>query len=578
MGTSLLLTADTGVRDAAVANEEALEATACGYVFAQADSRIPLFRAYNPATGGHLFTVYIDEYDDAINDGGYTGEGIACYCYAKAPLYEGSLPLYRGYNPTTDDHFYTLDPGEIYFQFGAYTFEGIACYVSPQPNDGIPLYRLREPSGLHFYTASQDEHDQLIADGFIDEGTVGTVFAHPPDLAALYEAYNPATGAHFYTMDFDERNRATNTGGMKGAGISCFIYRDGVQPAGATQLLRAYSQNQDIHFYTTDPQELATFIDTDGFTAEGVTGWILPQPQNNPPAGAVLLHRLWGDFSQNLLVPAPSYGLDSSSNYVLNNVVGPSCNAIRGLYVRIDIDEDIVCSGNSGATQGFGFQLNANSIGSPVTGWQQYVFSLQGNQLYGIVNNYIINSAYCILQYDPLVQLNDLTLPKGYRLGLFLISDDAANITGVVYQVFDVNGALLKEFVRMLAPLQATKAVGMAPIGSFQMVFVGPAGGESATLSSGAGRFTYIAVSRLRPGPAFPACVNDAVITAEDANSTYGPLPASRGTEFVQTFSVAAAPPKPKKAPRPKHHRHFGMPIWEKVRIAPPLTSARNSS
>jgi Repeat of unknown function (DUF5648) len=545
-----VLTTDPGVVQAAIAYDNAVEVNPCGSVFTSPDGLIPLFRCFNTTTSGHLYTVYIDEYDAAINDGSHFGEEIACYCFAQPQVAISTTAVYRGYNPKTDDHLYTTDPGEIYFQGGAYEFEGIVFYVYSQSASGKPFHRLRDPNGeQHVYTADDTEYGEYIAENFHDEGVLGYVFPNasfPSNIGPLYETYNPNDGSHFYTMGFAERNNATNNLGMKGCGISCYIYRDGAQPAGAIQLFRAYNATTDDHLYTTDSNELSELVAHFGYKSEGVTGWVLPPPAPRPglrpppvfPETAIL-HRLLGEFAGNFLVPSPAAGLASSSNYILNNVIGPTCQAIRGLSVEIDVLEDIVCSAVDHGAKGFSFQLNCQSINSSVTGWQQYVISLWGPSLIGIVNNWINDSNYSLLQYTSLLTIENFTLPKGYKLKMELIEDKDANITGVTYSVFNAAGKRIAHHTRTISTIQYAKYVGVAPIGSFQLVLVGPISAADSTLSSGRGTFTYTSSTPMEAGPVFPACVVGAITTAESANSVYGPMPAQRDRNFVQEFSIS---------------------------------------
>ena len=67
-------------------------------------------------------------------------------------------------------------------------------------------------------------------------------------------------------------------------------------------------------------------------------------------------------------VPAPSGGLESSTNYFIT--AAPSGGTILGLNVVIDITEEIVGS------VGFGFQLNCFSKSGSTTVWQQYVLAI----------------------------------------------------------------------------------------------------------------------------------------------------------------------------------------------------------
>jgi hypothetical protein len=577
MSSSFVLTTDAGVAQAALDNEAAVELTPCGGVFTSAVSPLPLFRAYNPTTQSHFYTCHIDEYDDLINDRTHNGENIACYCFSQQQAGISLNPIFHGYDPKTDDHLYVTDRGEIDFLPGIYQFRGIAFYVYSQPSDGTPFHRLRDPSGSHhFYTADPDEYAMVIAGGFHDEGILGYVFfptaavPFPASIGPLYEAYNPANGSHFYTMNFTERNTATSNPSMRGSGIACYIYHDKMQPGNATQLFRAYNATWDAHLYTISQTELNEAVGISGFKSEGIAGWVLPDPQLRTInlTGAVLFRRFLADFAGNYLVPSPTAGLASSTNYTMSNVIDGFCHPIRSLAVEIDILEDIVCTSVDQGAKGFSFQLNCESISpcqSPLlakTGWQQYVISLWGPSLIGITNNWIQNSSnYSILQYDSFVTLPNFTLPKGYKLTIELVEDDKANITGVTFSIFNAKSKRVGHHTRMISSIPDAKDLGVAPIGSFQLVLVGPINGEDATLSSGSGTFTYTSSTPTRPTPLPPPCVAGYSTTGESANSLYGFMPATRDLKFVQSFSVS------QPAPNPRHYKKW----FAGVNIGPPI-------
>ncbi len=136
-------------------------------------------------------------------------------------------------------------------------------------------------------------------------------------------------------------------------------------------------------------------------------------------------------------VPAPSSGLGSNSNYILDS----NCNDITGLSVTINVTQDIVCTANSkppsGQTQehGFGFQLNAYSPKSEKSGWQQYVISLFDSQLQSVVNNWPTTGNWIINNYVDLSTVPKLTIPAGYTLQISLANDRSNNISAATYVV-----------------------------------------------------------------------------------------------------------------------------------------------
>jgi hypothetical protein len=583
MSWGFILSTDSGVVQAAITNENGVEVSTCGSVFISSDIYVPLYRSVNRNTNGHLHTIYIDEYDDTVNDGSHVGEGIAGHCFAQPQATIPTSAVYRGYNPTTDDHLYTLDPAEIYVTDGAYQFEGLVFHICSQPSAGDKLWRLRDPSGAqHLLTSNLNEYLQLIGppNNWIDEGVLGYIV---PDAkmasvatAPLYAAYDPNDGSHFYTMDFAERENATNNLGMKANGFCCYLYKDGQQPAGTLPLLRAYSKTTNDHVYTIRQSELDELTGLLGYQAEGTTGWVMPELPPGPPANpsatfghpsstpvpsTTNLRRVFGEFTNNSLVPAPFQGLTSFSNYIMNNMIARTCQPITGMSVEIDITEDIVCSNIDFGAKGFAFQINCESIGSQIIGWQQYLITLWGPSLIGMVNNWYVGKNYSIQQYTGLMDIADFTLFKGWKLKIDLLNDANANIVGVNYSAFDATSTLAAHGTQMIADIPGAHALGVAPIGSCQVVLVGPMSGSDASLSSGRGTITCTSSSYMRPGATFPPCVLDSTFTAESANSIYAALPDERARRFVQGFSTKAVKPNGRRWQKWLAGVHRGPPL-----------------
>jgi uncharacterized protein DUF5648 len=118
-----------------------LEST-CGYVYTAAPAGPqPFFRSYNPATGGHLYTLSIAEHDNATIVDGYRGDGMSGYIWPTGAQPATASELVRYYKPGSNDHFYTtstiLGPA-------GYNHEGTAGWVPSAPVAGstTPMHRL----------------------------------------------------------------------------------------------------------------------------------------------------------------------------------------------------------------------------------------------------------------------------------------------------------------------------------------------------------------------------------------------------------------------------------------------------
>ena len=90
----------------------------------------PLYRMWQPTAKDHFYTVDANEYDRAAKDFGYTKEGIVGYVLSN--YHAGAMPFFRLWNPSIADHFYTMSVEERDAAVkGGYTFEGVTGYIYP---------------------------------------------------------------------------------------------------------------------------------------------------------------------------------------------------------------------------------------------------------------------------------------------------------------------------------------------------------------------------------------------------------------------------------------------------------------
>lgn len=127
----------------------------------------PVHRFYNLRNGTHFFTPSADERDMVVATwpGIFQYEGVAYSTEATA----GTQQLYRFYNRKSASHFYTASAGEYEMILATwpdlFTYEGRTYSVSQSPIDEWdPVYRFYNVrTGSHFYTASAQERDVVIA-------------------------------------------------------------------------------------------------------------------------------------------------------------------------------------------------------------------------------------------------------------------------------------------------------------------------------------------------------------------------------------------------------------------------------
>jgi hypothetical protein len=116
-----------------------LEST-CGCVYKTAPvGPQPFFRSYNPATGGHFYTLSIAEHDNATIVDGYRGDGMSGYIWPTGAQPAAASELVRYYKAGTNDHFYTTS---INLGPAGYNKEGTAGWVPPAGASTAPMHRL----------------------------------------------------------------------------------------------------------------------------------------------------------------------------------------------------------------------------------------------------------------------------------------------------------------------------------------------------------------------------------------------------------------------------------------------------
>jgi hypothetical protein len=101
----------------------------------------PVYRAYSPGSGDHLYTTNWNEIVSAETGAGYQYEGVAFYTYPTLPApanYDG-VAWIREYNPSTGDHFY--EPCNEYNSGGGqpasgYEIENYAAFYTFVPAPG----------------------------------------------------------------------------------------------------------------------------------------------------------------------------------------------------------------------------------------------------------------------------------------------------------------------------------------------------------------------------------------------------------------------------------------------------------
>lgn len=226
------------------------------------EETVPVYRFYDPVSGDHFYTPSETEKTNLEGnpDTSYRYEGIAFYAYPD-DAFDGTIPVYRFYNSNSGDHFYTRSEAEkatlIANPGWSYRYEGVGWYGFPdETTDGtVPVYRFYNPnSGDHFYTANETERSNL-------------------SLAAVYRFYNPNSGDHFYTPSRAEKSIVENTAvsGYRYEGIALYGYLG--EKDGTTPVYRFYNSVTGDHFYTADEAEKDGLVDNpdSSYRYEGIS-------------------------------------------------------------------------------------------------------------------------------------------------------------------------------------------------------------------------------------------------------------------------------------------------------------------
>lgn len=122
----------------------------------------PVYRLYNPNSEQHLYTQDKNEYDVLSTQYGWNGEGVSFEAAATGDK------VYRLYNPYTGEHMFTKDLNEAQVNYDAgWDFEGIAWHSSGK----VPVWRLyNKYNGQHIYVTDNYEHAMLADAGWSQEG------------------------------------------------------------------------------------------------------------------------------------------------------------------------------------------------------------------------------------------------------------------------------------------------------------------------------------------------------------------------------------------------------------------------
>jgi hypothetical protein len=263
-----------------------------------------VYRYWSASNVDHFYTTNRDEIGSAIASqfmaifgktaghvGGYLYEG-GEFAVFNQP-HDGLIPVYRYYNNSTSDHFYTPNAYEIgttnQGQVGnhGYTSEGVLGYVSPVPFPGsMPVHRYwQETTHDHFYTVNVDEIGTTNIGssgkhGYKYEGIIGYAYPAESNRKTVHRYWQAATFDHLYTDNTLEigTNETGKTGnnGYTSEGVAFHMFSH--HGYGLVPVYRYWLGSKHDHFYTANTTEIGTTqpgqVGNHGYVCEGVLGYV----------------------------------------------------------------------------------------------------------------------------------------------------------------------------------------------------------------------------------------------------------------------------------------------------------------
>jgi uncharacterized protein YceK len=134
----------------------------------------------------------------------------------------------------------------------------------------IPLFRLVDAHGGHFYTTSYAEEQTDERQGWKPEGTTGYLLkAQEAGTEPLYRLVD-SRGDHFFTTNAARMSQAERAG-YHSEGVAGYVAT--TQQPGTVPLYDLYDAKAGLHFYTSNPTEKDS-ASARGYRVEGIAGYV----------------------------------------------------------------------------------------------------------------------------------------------------------------------------------------------------------------------------------------------------------------------------------------------------------------
>ena len=199
---------------------------------------VAVYRLYNghSGIGSHHYTTSKSEYDTLVAQGWRSEgvafrvvkEGVAKPWPAGAPALITLVDVLRAYNPASGEHLYTTNSAELASLVRLGWFDEGVGWRSPSWS-GMPVKRLYNPAlGDHHYTTDAKEAAALVrSHGWRDEGV--SFYSSQQKEVAVYRQFNPAAkvGAHNFTTSKAEYDTNNASAGWRGEGVAWYAKAGG---------------------------------------------------------------------------------------------------------------------------------------------------------------------------------------------------------------------------------------------------------------------------------------------------------------------------------------------------------------
>lgn len=316
-----------------------------------------VYRLYSPSTGRHLLTASIGEAKTITEKLGWHWENVAFVMPNKGDA-DANVPVYRLYNKNSSEHFYTASGEEKNNVLAnGWTDEGIAFYAPS--HSGIPVYRLyNKNNGDHMFTASKGEYDSLKAAGWADE--------HVAFYAKSNEPLNLGKGFWMVSTSYAKNNNLERLWVDANGSIASNRLIDPANANDAGAGYKAYAKPDCtvVRGAWNNDTGYVYLADNDGRLYADKTGWLVTSQYDGG------LQRYYMEKGQNGIIAAKigSFKVDGKSYYGRSD---------KGYVVRGTYDDGVLIyhANNEGVITGTepSKKVKAGGLGNRIAALACYV-------------------------------------------------------------------------------------------------------------------------------------------------------------------------------------------------------------